>query len=280
MRLRTSQWIRTGAAIAAVMLAAVAVAQERPRAAEPAQGQAPRRVTANRPTDEAASPNDQTIAECLALGNQEEIALANLAAQHSQNPQVKQFAEMLAKDHRQFLQQLQQFGGQRVAFSLEPGANNAADEANRTNREPAERAENRREAREEAADARRENPPADRTAGQGKVTQHRTGLTANGELDFLAVKQQMAQNCVQHAQRAWSEKQGQDADMCYVGGQVVMHGQMLSAQEVLRQYASPELQRVIDEGISTTRSHMAHAEKLAKELAAHKPAAGEERRTN
>jgi putative membrane protein len=51
---------------------------------------------------------DSFIASCLLLGNQEEVALAQLASQKAQNPEVKQFAQMMIEDHQKAIQKLQQ----------------------------------------------------------------------------------------------------------------------------------------------------------------------------
>jgi predicted outer membrane protein len=212
------------------------VAQERPRRAAPAAPQDPQRVTVQRPVSPAANA-DQQIAECLAIGNSEEAALGTLAASKSQNPQVKQFAEMLAKDHNQFIAQLQPFGGQRVEFG-------------------------------------RANDVAERPAARDEVAERRTAADNRGGLDFAKIKREMAEKCLANAQKNWSEKQGNDADLCFVGSQAVLHQQMIDGQEVLRKYASPELQAVIDQGISSSRAHLEQAEKLLKQLthAAKEPA--------
>ncbi len=181
------------------------------------------------------------IADCLAISNEEEIALANLAAAKSQNPQVKQFAETLVKDHNQYLAQLEKHGAQRVAFSLD------------------------REGRR--ADTANDQKPREPGAADPSTThERRTAFTADGHLNFINVKRQMAEKCIENAHQAWSQKKGNEADMCFVGSQAVQHQQMLDALEVLRPYASPELQPVIDQGISTTRAHLEQADNLIKEL--------------
>jgi predicted outer membrane protein len=249
MRWNTEKLYKVGAiAVATLMLASVAIAQERPRVrpqepgANPAQQNLQnlkQRITANRPTQGAN--NDRMIADCLAISNQEEIALGNLAAAKSQNPQVKQFAETLVKDHNQFLAQLEKHGAQRVAFSLDREGRRA----------------------DAAAPAKPREPGA---ADQSNTAEQRTAFTQDGNLDFINLKRQMAEKCIENAHQGWSEKKGNEADMCFVGSQAVQHQQMINALEVLRPYASAELQPVIDQGISATKTHLAHAEKLAKEL--------------
>lgn len=63
-------------------------------------------------TEYRASPaqglTDKTLIDAFLIGpNQAEISLGQLAQQHAQNPEVKQFAERLIQDHSQFLQKLQ-----------------------------------------------------------------------------------------------------------------------------------------------------------------------------
>jgi predicted outer membrane protein len=223
------------------MLACLSVsfvlAQERP----PTQDQAERNVERK-----AAGSNDRMIAECLGIGNQEEIALATLAAAKSQNPQVKQFAEKLVKDHAQALAQLERFGAQKIDLARVAEARARLQER-----------------------AQPENRAADRISRQ-------TAAREDG-FNFIDVKRQMAQKCLQNAQREWSEKSGAEADQCFVGSQLVLHQQMIDGQEVLKQYASPELARVIDESIATTQAHLDHAKQLMKQLVPQAAGAREER---
>jgi predicted outer membrane protein len=223
-------WATSAAAVLVSLSAADLLAQERPRAQDPASRTA-----------------DQTIAQCLGIGNQEEIALATLAASKTQNPQVKQFAETLVKDHGRFLSRLEPFGAQKIELARRGGE---ALDRERPRTAPARPAERRGEV------AEREGAPSRQTAAREQG------------LDFLDVKRQMAQKCLAAAERQWAEHQGAEADQCFVGGQLVLHQQMLDAQQVLKQYASPELQAVIQEGIATTQTHLDHAKNLMKELVA------------
>jgi predicted outer membrane protein len=223
------------AAVGLLISAASVFAQEappdapnRPRAGRPFQ-----RIIANRPVDPARTA-DHDIAEWLGICNQEEVALAKLAASKAQNKDVKQFAETLAKDHNQQLANLQKFGAQIVA--LDAGSN-----ANRQAEAP-----------------RAPNQPA---------TQTRTTGAAQGGLDFLAAKREIAQRCLASAQEKWNNEKSAECEMGFVGAQLVAHEQMLNTAKVLKQYASPELQAAIDQGIQSTESHMKHAKELLNSLA-------------
>ncbi|MEX2112649.1 MAG: DUF4142 domain-containing protein [Pirellulales bacterium] len=237
-------------AAATMLTATLALAQERPLE------KAPRRVTANRPVEGAASA-DQTIAQCLAISNQEEVALGTLAAGKTKNPKVKQFAEMIAKDHGQFAAQLEKFGATPIDLAAVRGAPigaRAGAEARTAAPDPADRT---RPAREGA--------PRD-----APVAEQRTA----GHLDFIDIKRQLAQRCLENARTCWNEKPAAEADMAFVGSQLVLHQQMVDAQEVLRQYASPELQGVIDQSVERSRAHLVQAKQLIDELSGTaKPAA-------
>jgi predicted outer membrane protein len=193
-------------------------------------------VTANRPVAGQERSTDQTIAECLAIENQEEVSLARLAAAKSKDDKIRQFAEMLIKEHTEQLSQLQQFGGQVAQ------------------REPAGQPGQQKTAEQDAQ------------APRGQVADGRR-QTGGKQFDFIEVKQQMAQMCLANAQREWEEKKAGDAELCYLGAQIVAHQKMVDGQKVLRQYASPQLQQVLDKGIEAAQKHLEHAEHLMKSLA-------------
>src|SRR5207249_306753 len=96
--------LTTGVGLAAVLTAAIAVAQNpavAPRPAAPApqpgqqQGVAPQQGYGQ----QAAMHTDAQLAFCLSIDNQNEIALAEIAQQRSKSDDVKQFAQTLMKDH-------------------------------------------------------------------------------------------------------------------------------------------------------------------------------------
>lgn len=191
----------------------------------------PRRVTANKPVTPPAQAHDgdAMIATCLAISNEEEIALAKLALSKSKNDKVHEFAEMMVKDHSDMRSKLERFGAQ---------------------------AQSQLSATDNRQDKKNQDDAHQRTAGAG-----------NAGFDFLGVKRQIAQQCVDSARKMWEEKKGSDADMAYLGQQCVLHQQMIDAQTVLRQYASTELQSLMDKAIDTAQSHKKHVEQLIEEVA-------------
>jgi len=220
-----------------------ATAQELPQRQAPRTGAPPatqqpvQRVTANRLNDQANSA-DHTIAQCLEIENSEEIAVARIAADKAQNKKVREFAEMLVKDHSDQLKQLAHFGAQ--SGQTAPAGDRLPDGQQQT---------------------------SDR---QGSKTPRQNGTQPQqvahaGAFDFLAVKRQLADRCVANAQREWSEKKAIEAEQCFLGAQVVGHQKMIDAQEILRQYASAGLQSTLDKGIEAAQSHLKQAKELLQE---------------
>jgi len=246
--------------------------QQQQRLGQPAQvqqGQQGQRITANRPVDGRMSP-DTIVAQWLGLYNAEEIALANLAIQHSQNEKVKQFAQTLVKDHTELLNSLHNFGAQVARLDAapgqeQPGVAGANPNLNQNPNQNPNLNRNQR-ARDVVANQLGRNAPDTRTGrpeGQPGVA---GAPAAQGMPDFFQVNQQIAQRCLAQAQRCWSENKGSEAEMAFVGNQIAMHEHMLATAETLRQYASPELQNVIDKGIQGTQMHLEHAKNLIRTL--------------
>jgi len=207
----------------------------------PAQPAQPR--TTNKPVAESAQSADHQIAAMLAIGNQAEIAVARSASEQLQNEDVKQFAKMLVDDHTKALQQLQKVAPQAVEqASLRSGG---AEGIAKTG----------------------DNARTERTAAR------------TGSFDPVEVHKQIAERCIESTRKELSEKQGAEADMCFIGQQLVVHQQTLDKLSVFAEYASPELRQTIEESSQSVEKHLQEAKQLVKQLA---PQAGRdvrERRT-
>src|SRR5690606_24443151 len=83
-----------------------------------------------RETNDDARMNNQGLskhlAACVALGNQEEIAISQVGLQRAQNEKVKQFAQQMINDHGKYLSELEQFAPQVAQQSLQSGSRRAA----------------------------------------------------------------------------------------------------------------------------------------------------------
>jgi predicted outer membrane protein len=232
--------------------------QAQQRFAQP--GQQGQRVIANRPV-EGAMNTDRIIAEWLGIANQEEIALANLAIAKVENKKVRDFAEMLVKDHDNLLAQLQKFGAQTAR--LDAGGRGNPDQAERNQNAQPNRNLPDQPVRDTAQAPR--NPNDLRSERTGRIDAPVQGA-APGHFDFLAIKRQIAQRCIASAEKAMSEHKAAERDMAFVGQQIAAHHQMLDTAQVLREHASPALQAVIDKAIEGTQMHLDHAKELIRTL--------------
>jgi len=88
-------------------------------------GQSTRTRTANYGATAAATSSnsevEQFMANCLLAQNEAEVQLTQLAEQQAQSSDVKQFAQKMAQDHRQMIQQLQQIAGTQSGSSSRLG---------------------------------------------------------------------------------------------------------------------------------------------------------------
>jgi predicted outer membrane protein len=87
-----------------------------------------------------------------------------------------------------------------------------------------------------------------------------------GDSSFVALKRELGQECLQSAQRELGEKQGAEFDKCYIGMQLAAHKHMLDTLKVFKRHASPDLGKILDDGIATTEDHLMHAKDLMRSL--------------
>jgi len=71
---------------------------------------------------------DQELAACLIIDNQSEVDAGKFALAHSQNQEVKQFAQQMVDQHGQMIQKLQPFAGAQAA-ATQAGTNQAGANA-------------------------------------------------------------------------------------------------------------------------------------------------------
>ncbi len=155
---------------------------------------------------------DAEIASCLILANQNEVALAKIAQEKSQNDEVKQFAKKLEEDHTQLITTLSKFTSQN--YSNRDTTRNAAGEAGRDGRNQG-RNENRNEGRNENRNANQnENRNEDRNEGrnedrnEGRADQ-RNENAANRDANAPRVQSEVrVQNTAQNNQNAQQNNQG------------------------------------------------------------------------
>jgi predicted outer membrane protein len=169
-----------------------------------------------------------TFASCVAIENQEEIAIAKFAKEKSKNKDVQKFADMLVKDHTEFLGKLRKL------------APEATKEGFLT---------------EESTDGKT------RTAAKPPLDGQR-----DGTVDQLALQRELAEQCVEDSKAALSEKSAEEFDECFVGQQIAKHAAMKTKLTVFQRHASDELGELLAAGEKKTFEHLEHVEKLIKQL--------------
>jgi predicted outer membrane protein len=238
------------------LFAASAVAQNAPGTAtqpgQPRQGAVrpqPGQPGAQGAQNAQAGNLDHDIAAMIALGNQEEITLAQFAQKHAKHERVKEFAEMMQRDHTQALQKLQQVAPQVEALQLAGAPGGAA----------------RAQAGNQPGSTVQQAGGQQQFGAQGVQPAGSTQAVAGGASPRLDLFRAIHAQCLALTQRELEEA-GDDFDACYVGQQVGAHVGMLAKLQASEQFATGELRGFIQEATQTVEGHLQHAKELAKEL--------------
>lgn len=231
------------AATAAMAITAVA---QQPGVAPPRQAVQNSQTVANQPTD-----LNKAIAGCLLLGNQEEIALAQFAADRAKSDKVKEFAQKMIEEHQQAVTKLTPLAPELAAAAATisqqiatPGRNDQA----RANQPQPQGSQLTVDANVQPAGAQ---SPATGGAGQNQM---------------FALQQRMAQECLALTTKELSEHEGADFDACYIGSQVGAHIGMLAKLRASEPFATGQLKQVIAEATQTVEKHLEHAKQLMREV--------------
>jgi predicted outer membrane protein len=213
-------------------------------------------------TTQAGQPGhlDGQLAACVIIGNQKEIAVSRQAEEKLQNEEVKKFAQQMVQDHEKFVAQLQQFAEQGGFQQTQLAIDGTARTEGATRREqPGQRPAQPRSTARQNPDA--QDPGTPRAAARSEALDQQ-----GGGHEMINIEREVAQLCVQSAVKELSEKQGAEADRCYVGMQIGAHMGMVDKLEVFSRHASPELQATLQQGLQTAQQHLDHAKQLAKQL--------------
>jgi len=211
-----------------------------------AESQQPKERTAETKTTEKVSAEDShltdALAQHLANGNKAEIELGKLAAEKASSPEVKEFAQMMVKDHSAFLAKVEKFtdekgqsvaGADRKTFDEPKEAKPAITKSDATNDQPKEQTVGFR---------------GDKHAAMEKI-----GKRA-GEIELQMTKELL------------SKFQGHEFDMAYVGQQIAGHTHMVATLKAMEEGTSGEFQAVVKEGVKSAEMHLNHAKELSAQL--------------
>ena len=293
------------ALIAAAPLALVLA--QNPAQPQPVPGAQPRQPGV------AAQPQgnlDPMLASCLIIDNQEEIAISEMAKDKAQDEKVKEFAQKMIEEHTQMLSKLDRFspGLSRQVLRVDQtttterrtdiNADPARPDAKRNDRDNQNPDPNRADA-PKARDAanpdqpnpnpnaarnpNQPNPNQPPAAGQVQRTQQTTttqiGLQGPNPQTMIALKRELAQECLKELSKEFNAKSGKEFDECFMTLQAMAHQKMVVQLTVFRRHASPALQPVLDEGLQTAQAHLKHAKDLVKSLDGDAKTASGEKKT-
>ncbi len=198
----------------------------------------------------------QVVLHKLMRGNQAEIELAQIAQKEAKHEKVKQFAQMMIKDHQQALQAVQQ---QQQSMQGSHGANatraNAGNTEVITNGQPAAT-----------------NPGVTEQATISQPNDQNQSQHAGMQQNH--VPQQLVQlmdrtctNSLEQSKEMLQQHRDEDFDMAYIGQQIVMHSMMLAELKALESDGPKQLQPIVQNAKRTTESHMKEAKQIAEQLA-------------
>jgi len=238
---------------------------------------------------------DHMLATCVAIGNQEEIAVAKFAEEKAKNNDVKEFARMMQKDHQSFLQKLQRFApeasregylsdqnqrtgndqrneGQRVGSNQQNQNQNNPNQQNANqqnqNQQNQNQNQNQNQPNQQNAGTQvRVQPPGGQVNVAVGGNQQQFGNQGwHHHLDFMALHRELAENCLQQTKEMLSKKDSGKFDECFIGLQIAKHAEMKNKLTVFERHASPELKQILAEGLQTTEHHLKRAEDIMKKL--------------
>lgn len=191
--------------------------------------------------------HDQAIAQCLAIDNAAEVQIGEYAVKKLKDEGAKEFAEMMIKDHRQMLEKLTHLGATKVDFSAK-SPQHGQTEASGT--------------RSESNSAISPKSGVAQVSGSASREQQH----AHGATNFISLKQEIAQQCLQSMRKEMEKLDEADFDKCFMAGQVFGHQHMLDSLTVLERHTSGDLKDTIGQAKETTEKHLEHAKKIVKEL--------------
>ncbi|HEX4416231.1 MAG TPA: DUF4142 domain-containing protein [Lacipirellulaceae bacterium] len=195
------------------------------------------------------------FANCLLKNNQAEIEISQFAAQKTQNPRVKQFAEELVKDHQQVVQK------------LEPIADVTAHGAGKTSLDSAAQNESNRSAVDTTRTPGSSGTDTAARDSAGASSANNSGMYGDAHLMQVAqIEDKINDRCNQALREELQQKSGTEFDECYLGAQVAAHMHMLAALEVLPDESQGQLKQIAEGAKPTVQKHLDQAKDLMKQL--------------
>jgi predicted outer membrane protein len=89
---------------------------------------------------------------------------------------------------------------------------------------------------------------------------------AGGQPNWVAIHNELAQQCLETVKKELSQKQGSELDQCYMTQQAMAHVEMKDALTVLKNHASPQLAQQIDKSLEGVEGHLKEAKQILEQM--------------
>jgi hypothetical protein len=90
--------------------------------------------------------------------------------------------------------------------------------------------------------------------------------TAGGQLDWLSIKKEIAQQCLTSVKQELGTKQGIEFDKCFMGLQIGAHMKTVDELKVLKNHVSSELGQKLDKQLQMAQQHLQLAKQIEQQL--------------
>jgi predicted outer membrane protein len=247
--------------------------------------------TANfRGSQTSAQPSQEVenyLANCLVKNNKAEIEIAQFAEQQTQNPDVKQFAAQLVRDHQQLVQKLEQIAGPQATTGAIGSPSLDKNAATGTDRTTLDATGGRPRTLGSPGTDTVTPPGTTSTASDldrsttDRLTTGRAANSGNNALKQLAaIEEKIGERCKQALREELQQKSGADFDGCFVGAQIGGHMHMLAALEVISQDSQGPLKQVAEEARPNVQKRLDQAKQLAKQMMSGEKSSAQAQRTS
>jgi predicted outer membrane protein len=191
---------------------------------------------------------DRDLAAMLMISNRGEVEFANFVKPKLQCDKCKELADMMVKDHTAFLEKL-------TAFAA-PQGERPAGNAEATPRQP------------QPAGVAVDAGPVQVQVGKGERS-----FYAPGTNPIIALKEEIAQECMANTKKELEGKQGQEFHKCFVGKAIGSHQEAVAVLTVFQRRAQDsQFKEALGAALEKTQHHLDMAKKIMKEIEQQKPA--------
>ncbi len=192
---------------------------------------------------------DQMAAEGILQMNKGEIELANFALKHTQNEEVRKFAQSIVTDQTNLNNQLQR-------FVSEQGAGQGGNFPSGTS------------ATEPATPGTPAVQPGRESAGPTAQAGRTPGDSSWKAMSIDTIRRDVANQVVASIERELAQYQGSDFDRAYVGQQFWGYVVFVASAKAGAKHLSNDLRQVVEQGAQTGEKHLDECRKLIRDLTA------------